>query len=404
MLTAVSATESSLNALRATRRLESGEPVKIVCLGDSITGIYYHTGGRRAWPEVLQHILRERYPQTPLKVINAGISGNTTTDALARLETDVLAPAPHLVVIKLGLNDVVRTSPEAFTANLRLIVQQIRQRGAEVVLLTFNAIYPEHPDRPLHRVLAYLQIVREVAGELSVPLADAHEAYRARQAQGGSKWFCLMSDAIHPNLRGHSLLAATAASIIAGQIIAPPDLPRPIPEFPRLRDRLRPGQSPLRVIAYTPSDTLIASVLERLFPSARFVVTPCSISGLTFDEVVSQAQADWPRYRDQSDTDQPDLFVVSFPADLSATDDEALYRNCSRLLNASQSFGQPQRWDCLVILPSVFRSQAPAAEEILRLATFDKDLPYLQRAPGDNAPAQELLLRELTPMLETLEG
>jgi len=38
--------------------LSDSEPLKIVCFGDSVTGVYYHTGGRRAWPELLQLVLQ----------------------------------------------------------------------------------------------------------------------------------------------------------------------------------------------------------------------------------------------------------------------------------------------------------------------------------------------------------
>ena len=56
----------------------------IVCLGDSVTGVYYHTGGHRAWPEMLELALRQIHPGAAIHVINAGISGHTTTDGLLR--------------------------------------------------------------------------------------------------------------------------------------------------------------------------------------------------------------------------------------------------------------------------------------------------------------------------------
>ena len=47
--------------------LESGsEPVRIVCFGDSITGVYYHTGGQRAWCAMLEIALQQLYPQAKL--------------------------------------------------------------------------------------------------------------------------------------------------------------------------------------------------------------------------------------------------------------------------------------------------------------------------------------------------
>ena len=93
---------------RTRRLLEEGrEPVRIVCLGDSITGVYYHSGGLRAYPEMLEIALRQAYPNAPVTVRNAGISGDTTKGALARLDRDVIAHHPHLVTVMFGMNDLV---------------------------------------------------------------------------------------------------------------------------------------------------------------------------------------------------------------------------------------------------------------------------------------------------------
>ena len=46
------------------------QPVKIVCFGDSITGVYYHTGGLRAYAEMLEIALKRTYPRSELQVIN----------------------------------------------------------------------------------------------------------------------------------------------------------------------------------------------------------------------------------------------------------------------------------------------------------------------------------------------
>ena len=69
---------------------------RIVCLGDSVTGVYYHTGGQRAYPEMLELALNASHSDTVVRVINAGVSGNTTSDGLARLEADVLQHRPKI--------------------------------------------------------------------------------------------------------------------------------------------------------------------------------------------------------------------------------------------------------------------------------------------------------------------
>ena len=129
-------------ALEVTQKLsQAEEPVRIVCFGDSITGRYYHSGGRRAWSDMLQVALCRLYSDADIGVINAGVSGNTSAQGLARMQTDVLDHHPHLVVIMFGMNDLAygKVTPEkdaakkaAFAANLDQMVSKCRSVEAEV--------------------------------------------------------------------------------------------------------------------------------------------------------------------------------------------------------------------------------------------------------------------------------
>jgi pimeloyl-ACP methyl ester carboxylesterase len=121
------AEQASLAILQTTARQPENSPaapLKIVCLGDSVTGVYYHTGGRRAWPELLQLALQQALPEQAVEVVNAGISGQTTRDGLARLERDVFAHQPQVVTISFGLNDLTRLSEREFHHGLQTLVQR----------------------------------------------------------------------------------------------------------------------------------------------------------------------------------------------------------------------------------------------------------------------------------------
>jgi lysophospholipase L1-like esterase len=77
---------------------------RIVCFGDSITfgeDLPFH----QSYPAVLASLLRERYPDLDVEVINAGIGGHTSVQGMARLERDVLWYKPHLVILGFGIND-----------------------------------------------------------------------------------------------------------------------------------------------------------------------------------------------------------------------------------------------------------------------------------------------------------
>jgi acyl-CoA thioesterase-1 len=104
---------------------------RIVCFGDSLTA-GYGTDPGEAYPDFLQKMLdQEGYSY---RVVNAGVSGNTTKDGIERLDR-VIALKPALVVVEFGGNDGLRGLRVADTrANLDKIVSRLVASGTRVVL------------------------------------------------------------------------------------------------------------------------------------------------------------------------------------------------------------------------------------------------------------------------------
>ncbi len=123
---------AALNVAGCASRLDvanrDSHGTTIICFGDSLTQ------GAGASPE-------HDYPSLLAKalgreVLNAGRSGETTQEALKRLDADVLSRDPKLVIVEFGGNDFLRQLPRAETfANLDEIVRRIQDRGAMVVLV-----------------------------------------------------------------------------------------------------------------------------------------------------------------------------------------------------------------------------------------------------------------------------
>lgn len=156
----------------------------IIAFGDSLTA-GYGAGEGEDYPARLAQ-------RVDVTIINAGVSGDTTESALARIDADVLARDPRIVVVGLGGNDFLRQVPIATTeANLRTIVQKIQGAGAMVVLLgfrfpSFNANYEDMYER-----------VADEEGCLLVP--DVLDGILSDPA--------LKSDEIHPNGKGYDVMA-----------------------------------------------------------------------------------------------------------------------------------------------------------------------------------------------------
>lgn len=378
--------------MKVTAALAAGERVVTVAgLGDSITGVYYHTGGRRAWTEMLGVALQRVYPQAKLKTVNAGISGNISQNGVERLDRDVLVHEPDLVVVMFGMNDVARVTPEAYEANLRQIVERCRAAGAEVVLCTPNFIDTDAA-RPVDKLRAYAEIVRKLAQELAVPLADCFAAYERVHDTAARAWRALMSDAIHPNMRGHEFFAEEITRVITGQQVSLADVGPIVPGLPHVRKLLEAGQ-PLRVRAMPPYDKLVTAALQARYPNAQIEMLPWETEGQSLAQIEAQAKAQgWMAMREKPELPRPHLVVIAVPAQATAPDFDAFYRHYTWIMNWSQSFGQTE-WDVVVMLPSVAdpaQVGTPAETDALLVVT-GQDLPYLQRQPGQTESAETLL-------------
>lgn len=156
----------------------------IICFGDSLT---YGTGAGEGmdYPSQLSKMIGK-------PVVNAGVPGDTTARALQRLDRDVLAKSPDLVLITLGGNDLKNgVAKDLAFENLKTIVESIQNKGAKVILGGLK--FPLR-DRGFGR--AYRKLADET-GAILIP--NIFEGI-----MGNRK---LMSDAIHPNDDGYKIMA-----------------------------------------------------------------------------------------------------------------------------------------------------------------------------------------------------
>lgn len=126
------ATQSSAAAPAAQpiAPLQDKRPV-IVAFGDSLTA-GYGTDAGNSYPDFLEHDLNAK--GFHYRVVNAGISGNTTKDGVERLG-DVLALKPALVIVAFGGNDGLRGLPiDSTRKNLDQIVSTLQRAGIKIVL------------------------------------------------------------------------------------------------------------------------------------------------------------------------------------------------------------------------------------------------------------------------------
>ena len=108
-------------------------PIRIMVFGDSLSAAY-NIDPDLGWVSLLEQRLKKTYPRST--VINASISGETTTGGKARLKTDLMRHKPTHVLLQLGANDGLRGLRLADTRNnLDAMVRDIKAAGAKPILI-----------------------------------------------------------------------------------------------------------------------------------------------------------------------------------------------------------------------------------------------------------------------------
>jgi len=203
----------------------AAEPQRIVTLGDSITkGVRPGVKAEETFAARLEAGLRAG--GAGVSVVNVGIGGERTDQALKRLAKDVLAQKPAVVTIMYGTNDsyvdqgkaASRITLEEYRTNLGKLVDELRAAGITPVLMTeprwgktarLNGA-GEHPNVRLEK---YVEACRAVAAEKRTPLVDHFQHWTNAEAKGTDigAW---TTDQCHPNPDGHRVLAELMLPVV----------------------------------------------------------------------------------------------------------------------------------------------------------------------------------------------
>ena len=172
--------------LSAATQVAAGESVLLV-LGDSMSA-GFGMDIRDGWVSLLQRRLEQRGGEW--RVVNGSVSGDTSAGGLARLPQLLDLHRPALVIIELGSNDGLRgLAFDGIAANLRQMIEAIRQAGAKAVLV--GSRLP--PNYGVAYTEAFHQLFLEVAASEQVPLAPFLMEGIARERS------LMQADGHHPN-------------------------------------------------------------------------------------------------------------------------------------------------------------------------------------------------------------
>ena len=175
----------------------AGAQTTLLVVGDSLSAEYGLKRGS-GWVALLEQRLRDE--GKTIRVVNASISGDTTSGGLSRLPALLAQHKPQVVVIELGGNDALRGLPLATSQdNLHAMVKAAQSQGAKVLLLGMQVPPNYGPQYAAEFIAMYAEVAKRHKAAL-VPfflkgVADAADADKLFQ-----------TDRIHPVEAAHPLL------------------------------------------------------------------------------------------------------------------------------------------------------------------------------------------------------
>lgn len=188
----------------------TGNQIDILAFGDSLfAGYGLGNPGTQSYPARLEAALREEGRN--VRIVNAGVSGDTTAAGRQRLAftLDAQTAKPDLVLLELGGNDLLRgLPPEQTRANLAAMLDELKKRGIPAVIMGLQA----PPNYGADWQGKYNAIFPDLASEYGAPLVPfVTERVFANAAM-------LQGDRVHPTAQGVDALVTATREAVAGAL------------------------------------------------------------------------------------------------------------------------------------------------------------------------------------------
>lgn len=168
----------------AARRVELKKGDKIIFFGDSLTNLAGEEqpkdkGVKKGYVRIVRETLQKQHPDKGIEVDWVATGGHTVPDLLKRVDKDVIAKKPTIVVIQIGCNDARRLPKETFQSSLEELIGRLQTAGIQVIQCSLTSVGEKHDgtnkDDP--NLEAFAQVEREIAAAKKVPLNDLRKAF-----------------------------------------------------------------------------------------------------------------------------------------------------------------------------------------------------------------------------------
>ncbi len=182
----------------------------ILFFGDSLTALALKPTG---YVSLVRDTLKKTHPDLDIKVSAVATGGHTVPDLLKRVDKDVIAKKPSIVVIQIGCNDARRIARDKFKAGLEELIDRLQKAGIQVIQCSLTTVSERHDGKHKFDVKLeeFAQIARDVAKDKKVPLNDLRKAfmdYLKKHNPDNKDSGFLTYDGNHFNDTGHRFVAA----------------------------------------------------------------------------------------------------------------------------------------------------------------------------------------------------
>jgi lysophospholipase L1-like esterase len=196
---------------------------RVIFFGDSITQAGANAGG---YIKRIDSMCRAEGKEGNFEFIGAGIGGNKVYDLYLRMENDVVAKEPDVVIIYIGVNDVwhktssgTGTDADKFEKFYQAIIDKLKAKNIKVVLCTPAAIgektdFSNPQDGDMN---GYSNIIRGIAKKNELTLVDLRKAFldfNLKNNPDNKDRGILTTDRVHLNARGNQLVADEMWTVI----------------------------------------------------------------------------------------------------------------------------------------------------------------------------------------------
>ena len=198
---------ADLKVSEVLRKMQNGDTVTIVCMGDSITNGDGVDSATESYPVVLQSILRDTYNNSNITVINKGRSGNTAAGLLSNYDVDIIASNPDLVILMAGMNDLRLKTEEQYYLAMTKILLLNNLYGYATILCNITPRYRVDNDGYL-QATSYRNILQGIAKSFKINMVDTYALMNGLYE--GSMPYEMLDvsyDGVHYTVQGYRELA-----------------------------------------------------------------------------------------------------------------------------------------------------------------------------------------------------